>query len=577
MAPTSTSWLGLVYNQNPFYLISAALLLCSLQSPAVNVADPHANPWFLSGVLSGYTLLLTATAILIVRFGKVWDDARSLMLVILLMLFAVSTSFDRLCLENPWVAVLILSLGALFSFVVVETLLRSTKIRLGWKFRFPLHSILCLSFLFPLVFSTAKVYQLGWDHRIILICFPFVAGLLTLGLIPAARRGKSYVAQNGTPWAWPLFPYSVFILLLVGLCGRTYLLTEAFDTTMGSKTIFGGYLLAPIGLSTLIVFYEVCLKEKFEFLQPVVAFAILLPACFCILSKPNFAQIDLFQELNRFQLNPTWLIVVATAIFYFQNFLRTQTGEVYLTVALLVLSLLGGHGHFVTFENIAIYPFLGLAAIQLIFAERRRVSIRWLASFLLLMPISVLLVDDTSERILVGLNHAFFSCVICGLLFNDIIAKQFRSVLTIAMPFWFLSHWLAAFWAQQSIYLVSGLGLTLLAFGCGMLVVDRRKIILVSVLGIAFLIAILTPACLETFDDLQLFDFGILPWTSMCCFALGATVSLSKAGGFSRLTPHLQVLKNEFWEPFGNSPPTSSTQSKSVLAMSHETQGPSDT
>ena len=44
--------------------------------------------------LAAYSLLLALTAWLIIRLGHVWEDARSILLVIVLMFLAISVSLD---------------------------------------------------------------------------------------------------------------------------------------------------------------------------------------------------------------------------------------------------------------------------------------------------------------------------------------------------------------------------------------------------------------------------------------------------------------------------------------------------
>ena len=46
------------------------------------------------GGLVAYTLVLSLAAFVVIRFGKVWDDGRSLLLLVILMLLAISVSFD---------------------------------------------------------------------------------------------------------------------------------------------------------------------------------------------------------------------------------------------------------------------------------------------------------------------------------------------------------------------------------------------------------------------------------------------------------------------------------------------------
>ena len=88
--------LRFLYNHNPFYLISTCLVLYGLQAAFHPKPGELIDPWMLLAALSGYTLLSAITAFLIVRFGKVWEDARSLLLILLFLFLALSVSFDEI-------------------------------------------------------------------------------------------------------------------------------------------------------------------------------------------------------------------------------------------------------------------------------------------------------------------------------------------------------------------------------------------------------------------------------------------------------------------------------------------------
>ena len=50
--------------------------------------------WALLFGMAGYTLLLAVTACLLVRFVGVWDDVRTVLLLVVLMFLATSVTFD---------------------------------------------------------------------------------------------------------------------------------------------------------------------------------------------------------------------------------------------------------------------------------------------------------------------------------------------------------------------------------------------------------------------------------------------------------------------------------------------------
>src|SRR5205814_9342595 len=83
-----------VCTNNPFYVVSAGLFLAGLW---ISFGDPRKleNTWALMAGLAGYTLLLAATACLLVRFMNLWDDARTVLLLVVLMFLATSVTFDE--------------------------------------------------------------------------------------------------------------------------------------------------------------------------------------------------------------------------------------------------------------------------------------------------------------------------------------------------------------------------------------------------------------------------------------------------------------------------------------------------
>ena len=144
----------LLYTHNPFYLISASCVLFGLRT-LFNDTSTGDQVWQLALSLSGYTLLLTATAIAIVRFGKVWEDARTVALLAILMCLALSASFDVACNRQLNLARFVLLGGLLFSVAIVKLLEWGLPIRLPKVYRWPLFAMLGLFFLFPIAVTEA--------------------------------------------------------------------------------------------------------------------------------------------------------------------------------------------------------------------------------------------------------------------------------------------------------------------------------------------------------------------------------------------------------------------------------------
>ncbi len=282
MSQCRVPWLiRLLYTHNPFYLISACLFVYGLKLlfRAGNSAVlfqrgtvEYMSPTGLMGSLVAVTLLMAATAVLIVRLGKVWEDARSLVLIVLLMLLAISVSLDELLSmaseqEKGLLEIggMVLS-GAAIAVGMVELLIRGLQVRLSWIWRGPLYLLLTLFFGWPLLllpeimpFGTAQIQSL-------IAVFPTVAAVIALLLLPGIRQGSASVRDNGTPWTWPWLPWTPFVFLAVAICFRSYSLTISFDAPDGNvsfwDTIFGLYLLVPLALAVTILLIEIGIVEK---------------------------------------------------------------------------------------------------------------------------------------------------------------------------------------------------------------------------------------------------------------------------------------------------------------------------
>ena len=118
----------LLYTHNPFYAISASLVFWGLESSFDRNVYTFQSFALMGGLLA-YTLILSLAAFVVIRLGKVWDDGRSLLLLVVLMLLATSISFDGALARFPPNGALCSLGGLLFSVLVTEGLLRGLAIR----------------------------------------------------------------------------------------------------------------------------------------------------------------------------------------------------------------------------------------------------------------------------------------------------------------------------------------------------------------------------------------------------------------------------------------------------------------
>src|SRR6476659_1516309 len=144
----SRGLVGWVCTSNPFYVLSALLVCLGLWVSFGSQAFAS-QTWALLFGMAGYTLLLAVTACLLVRFVGVWDDVRTVMLLVVLMFLATSVTFDEVLVIHPEHGRWFFIGGLVFSMALTEGLLRGIRLRLPLLFRLPYHLTLALFFLYP--------------------------------------------------------------------------------------------------------------------------------------------------------------------------------------------------------------------------------------------------------------------------------------------------------------------------------------------------------------------------------------------------------------------------------------------
>lgn len=262
--PSSVSFSSIVrllYVQNPFYLIGTFLIIFGLQQ--CFGSDPSLSAsGMLVVLLAAYTLLLAGAATVIIRCGQVWDDARTILLVIVLLFFMLSASLDVHLLSMPLAGSLLLAGGLAFSIGVSEALLRGLRIGLAGRYRGPYYAILALLFLYPLAPAWITYFGLYGARTWVLLAFPSLAALALLTLLPAARTPAEREPATGTPWRWPYYPWSLFVYLTIGLAIRSWWLAYSFETSHDNDDYFQPYFLLPLVLAWSALVLEMGLARR---------------------------------------------------------------------------------------------------------------------------------------------------------------------------------------------------------------------------------------------------------------------------------------------------------------------------
>jgi len=317
LARPARGFVRFLYSSNPFYIISADFVFVGLKI-SFGSRGPASQTWALLFGLAGYTLLMAATACYLIRAGKLWDDLRSLLILIVMMFMTIAMSSDDTLAANPAKGTLGCLGGLLFAVIVTESVLRTIRLRLPGWYRTAYYLILSLIFLYPILLirlaSEPESPRLQWA----LFGFAALAGLVLTALVPAARGGPAYVANNGSPWRWPLFPWSLFVIMAGGLAVRSYSLCVSFHYVGGSQTIFGPYFLVPIGLAVSLVWLEIGIVSGRRGVMFLASASPLVLAGLCLYGHRSEPVYQHFLETFMGTLggSPAFLTLIAAALFH---------------------------------------------------------------------------------------------------------------------------------------------------------------------------------------------------------------------------------------------------------------------
>jgi hypothetical protein len=363
----------LLYNHNPFYLISALFVLYGLHRSTTAVANWQGDALTI-GSLFGYTLLLALSAFAVVRLGKVWDDARTIMLIVVLLFLAISVRFDAIALGNLRHGAALLAAGFAFAAVVTEGLLISLRIRLPAMYRLPYYALLALLFAYPLALANLSVAghheQMTWG----VFLFPIIASLLLLTLLPAARWGGPPGQPSGTPWSWPLYPWSLFFVILIGLGLRSYWLSVSFQVGKVSEITFRPYFLIPLGFATAILLFELATAAGNKLMRQVAAWA---PLGFLLLAFPGKDGSPIagkfLDDLCLHVGSPALLTIVGLVLYFSLLWWRgVASAQWALMLSLAIAPWISRHTIDVkTLAEPQMLPIAAIAAIQFALAFRR--------------------------------------------------------------------------------------------------------------------------------------------------------------------------------------------------------------
>lgn len=440
-----------VYNHNPFYPLSAVLVLLGLHhlfhdvEASENLTDISFSNARLWAVLAGFAALLAGTSIWIVRCGKVWDDARTILLTLVLLLVAMSINSDKPISRHVPSAPLFLIGGLGFVLLLTETTLRMARIQLSWSLRLPMYAFFALFFLYPIGLDYC-LHTIGDINNTRglkatlfgVLLFPTAAAVVTMTLLPAALRGPGVARANGTPWTWPCYPWSLFVLLGVAVILRAFYLTISFHPRVGTDSAFAPYFLTPFVIAAMVIVFELGRSVNHRFTEHL---ACAFPMAWLPLSLTGQPACDPSGDFLCLHMDwigaPMQVTLAGLLVFYGYAFLRN--GPVWLTPATVALTALAA---IVGPKTVDLQSFgspswqpLAAASVMSFLAAYRvpQASLRWFAgaTFAVLSVSLALPGVMLAQRGALPMHLMLMSMLVIGLCGRDVFAARLRDIVAV--------------------------------------------------------------------------------------------------------------------------------------------------
>jgi len=426
-----------VCTSNPFYVLSALLVCLGLWVSFGSQVETY-QTWALLFGMVGYTLLLAVTACLLVRFVGVWDDVRTVLLLVVLLFLATSVTFDDVLARDSTRGIICYLGGLFFAVVVSEGMLRGIGLGLPPLFRAPYYLVLTLFFLYPVAIVPLLDRPLSESLSWALFGFSPAAGLVFLTLLPAIRRGRDYVRENGSPWRWAWYPWTLFGVLGFAVVARSALLAWSMHHIPSAETepyIFGPYFLVPFGLAIGALLLEIGLIER---RRGVLHVALCLPAVLVLLTVVGHRADPMYQWflgrfIDRLGGTPFYLTLLASAGFYGYAALRRVPAALdALTAVLVAMAFVSPHTlDLDTLVAPRALPILAAAAVQTAVGLRRRSAWRCLigtACAVASTTIAMRPVGAGSHQGPLAFHLALTAVLVVGAAFDDRLGRLLRSM-----------------------------------------------------------------------------------------------------------------------------------------------------
>ena len=520
-----------LYTQNPFYLVSCFLIIYGIQTAALSGSTLITQSLIMSGSLAAYLVAMAVTAIGIVRLGKVWEDARSVLLVVVIAQVALSASLDELCITRWNLGAPLLAAAGLLSCLVTEAVLRLCRIQFASWYRLSFYAMQLTFFGMPIVLGRAveqrQILLTNWAAPLFSLCI----GFSLLLLIPAVQRGNALVRKNGTPWRWPLFPLSVFFILVVTAAIRSHAIWMSFGFR-GMPVQFEPFLLLPIVFAVLILLVE---SERSYRRRNRTYFAMSLAPLLLLggLSNGGMTHLPIQQSLQLYFGSAQTITLALIFLFFLYVWTKGEKGAaVGMIGSLLALAIMGDHSVVATSYGFQSWIYGAVACALMLCTCLRHANIdrMWLGLAATMVTTILIAGRDyhrMSESIWLAASVAGASMLLIGAIFRTELAEWLRISAAVLMT---LSAFALAGWnliqsVEPIIYLLLGsMALVSLVY----LPIVRRWgwLYVFSIQSAAFLFVV----GWNRFDPSAISNSNWSIQSGVICFVIGLSITSIKSG-----------------------------------------------
>ena len=380
-------------------------------------------------------VVMALTAITIIRFGGVWDDARTIVLSILILAVNAVTCCDATVLSQPLTTAAILGGGFLLVVAIWEALIRILRVVFPAALRLPFYSILALIFFYSLLFGPEEMlpWLASFSAAGKLYAFGWILALAMLTCLPAIRATRQAFRENGTPWSWPAYPWSIFVVLVGVACLRLYFMSLAFIPEYGWGNPIGLHFYVPVFFAAAVLLFEAWQVESKAPSLGVTGFATFSVAMLLV-SLPlssNEMYVQFFAELTSSIASPFWITLMLLLGYASAFLLRGKTDMQWVISSLLLIACFTGVRETTITASVDSYwPLVGLLALHNYWAFCAGTIKQWTTAGVATSVACGLLIGtlDFSMGWFVGLQTMMAYCLIIGLTFAGLQAVWLRLV-----------------------------------------------------------------------------------------------------------------------------------------------------